>query len=138
MVILGVLATGVVLVLPDPAIEQRKASLHAWVAQAESAALRSSAEARPWGWEIGQSGARLLVRQAEQWVPAPDRDPVALPLAAGLVVEALEIEGQRHPIGSRIVFSGTPPLFVLQIAGKDARWTISGLPNGQIALEALR
>lgn len=136
LVILGVLASSVVLALPDPAIEERRSSLHAWQAQAEHAALRAAAEARPWAWEIGPHGARLLSRGADGWQPA--LPPVLLPLAPGLAVTRLEIDGQPRPLGSRIVFAGTPPLFAIHIAGPSEGWRLAGAANGLIALEPAR
>jgi prepilin-type N-terminal cleavage/methylation domain-containing protein len=136
LVILGVLATSVVLVLPDPAIDARRASLHAWQQQAETAALQASAEARPWAWEIGSQGARLLTRTTDGWRPATP--PVLLPLAPGLVVTTLEINGQPRPLGSRIVFAGPPPLFSIQIDGPENIWQLAGQPSGLITLEPLR
>ncbi len=136
LVILGVLATSVVLVLPDPAVDARRSSLRAWQQQAETAALQASAEARPWAWEIGSLGARLLTRTTDGWRPATP--PALLPLAPGLAVTALEIDGQPRPLGSRIVFAGPPPLFAIQIGGAQEAWQLAGQPSGLITLEPLR
>lgn len=138
LAILGVLAGGVALTLPDPADGERRAVLRAWQAQAETAALRAAAEARPWAWEAGPEAARLLVDGGGRWRPAPDRLGLPRPLPPGWRVAGLEIDGQPRPPGSRIVFGGVPPLFVLNLAGDDRRWRIAGLPSGRVTLEEVR
>lgn len=138
LAILGVLAGGVALALPDPADGERRATLRAWQAQAETAARRAAAEARPWAWETGPETARLLVDGGGRWRPAPVDAGPARPLPPGLRVAGLEIDGQPRPPGSRIVFGGVPPLFVLNLAGESGRWRIAGLPSGRVTLEEVR
>lgn len=138
LVILAVLATGVALTLSDPADSERQAGLRAWQAQAASAAMRASAEARPWAWEIGPAGARLLVRDDKRWLPSGSREGALLPLPAGLHVEQLEIDGQTRQLGSRIVFADPPPLFAIRLAGGGRRWLLAGQPNGSVTLEEIR
>ncbi|WP_374343618.1 type II secretion system protein [Azonexus sp.] len=138
LAIVGVLAGGVALALPDPADGQRRTAVRAWQAQAETAALRAAAEARPWAWEAGPEAARLLVDGGGRWRPAPDGAGQPRPLPPGLRIAGLEIDGQPRPPGSRIVFGGVPPLFVLDLAGDGGRWRIAGLPSGRVTLEEMR
>jgi general secretion pathway protein H len=134
MVIVGVLATSVVLTLPDSGLGQRQASVRAWQALAESAALRAEAQAQPYAWEVSEGQARLWVLEGNQW-RAPLHPAIhSVALAEGLAVEQLESEGQRLPLGSRIVFAGTPPLFTVRISGHGRRWQLDGQPNGSIRL----
>ena len=134
MVIVGVLATSVVLTLPDSALSQRQASVRGWQALAESAALRAEAQAQPYAWEVSAGQARLWVLDGNQW-RAPLLPAIhSVALADGLAVDQLESEGQRLPLGSRIVFAGTPPLFSVRISGHGRLWQLDGQPNGSITL----
>ena len=134
MVILGVLATSVVLTLPDTGLSERRASVRGWQALAETAALHAEAQAQAFAWEITERQARLLVFENNQWQPPAQAVPSAATLAEGLAVDYLESDGQRLPLGGRIIFAGTPPLFVVAIHGHGRRWQLSGQPSGAIAL----
>lgn len=134
LVIVGVLASSVVLTLPDTALAQRRASVHAWLAQAETAALRAEAQATPFAWQISERQAQLLVLEGDQWHAPAASIASPLALAEGLAVDHLENDGQRLPLGSRILFAGSPPLFVVKISGHGRRWQLDGQPNGTITL----
>lgn len=134
MVIVGVLATSVVLTLPDSGLSQRRASVRGWQALAETLALRAEAQAQAYAWEISEREAKLWVLEGGQWqAPLPSESNTAI-LAEGLAVDYLESEGQRLPLGSRIVFAGTPPLFSVRISGQGRSWLLDGQPNGNITL----
>ncbi len=134
LVVLGVLATSVVLTLPDPKEAAQRSSVLSWQRQLEEAALRAEAEARPWAWEITAEGSRLLSQRDGRWRSSGE---AAQPLAEGLRLGALEIDGQPRPIHSRIVFAGAAPLFALELSAAHRRWRITGLPNGRIVQEEL-
>lgn len=134
MVIVGVLATSVVLTLPDSGLSQRRASVRGWQALAETVALRAEAQAQPHAWEIGEREAKLWVLEREHWQAPLQSETNTAILAEGLAVDYLESEGQRLPLGSRIVFAGTPPLFSVRISGQGRSWQLDGQPNGSITL----
>lgn len=135
MAILGIMVTGVALALPDSAAHQQRDSVLTWQRQAQMAALKAEAEARPWAWEIETAGARLLIHDDRHWLPAETTESNWQALADGLTITRLEIDGQPQALGSRIVFAGIPPLFVVHIAGGGRQWQLSGHPNGMIHLE---
>ncbi len=134
MLIVGILATSVVLTLPDTGLSQRRASVRGWKTMAETAALRAEARAQPYAWEISETQARLLILERNRWQVPEQAEASTLALAEGLAVDHLENDGQRLPLGSRIVFSGTPPLFVIRIGGHGRSWQLDGQPNGAIAM----
>lgn len=135
MAIIGVLATSVALTLPDSNAEQRRKDMQALRRQAESAALRAEAEAVPWAWKIDNEGARLLRYSGTQWVAASDRIGIFHALPEGMTISRLEIDGKAQALGSRIVFSEAPPLFIVDMAGGGRFWRFSGQPGGAILLE---
>lgn len=142
LVIVGVLAGGIALAMPDPAAAERSAALRDWHRQADLAARRALAGARPWAWEIGQApgnltAARLLVDENGQWRPAAGADGHWRPLPAGLRLSTLDIEGQTGMTGGRIVFAAIPPLFAVDLDDGGKRWRIAGRPSGAIAMERL-
>lgn len=134
--ILGILAGGVVLSLPDSERATRQAAVQAWRDQAAHAARRARAEARPWAWEIGPAGARVLVSNGAGWRPA-DGEPGRLrPLPPGLRLDNIEDETQARGQRGRIVFNRIPPLFAVDIGDGGQGWRIAGLASGQVVLEA--
>ncbi len=135
LAIVGIMLTAVTLVLPDPDEQARRESLRGWQRQAETAALQAQSQARAWAWEVGPRSARLLQRAGDQWLPAEGALGAWLPLAEGLSVTGLELDGQPLEAGRRIVFDGVPPLFVLRIAEGQRVWQLSGQPSGLITLE---
>lgn len=135
MAILAIMLTSVSLVLPDPADQARRDSLRSWQRQAETAALQAQRQARAWAWEVGPRSARLLQRAGGQWLPAEGALGTWLPLAEGLSVSALELDGQPLVAGQRIVFDGLPPIFALRITDGQQQWQLSGQPSGLITLE---
>lgn len=137
LAILGILAGGVVLSLPDGERAQRQAAMQGWRDQAANAARRARAEARPWAWEVSPNGARLLVGDGGRWRPVPGADGQPRPLPPGMRLENLESEEQNGGQRGRIVFAGIPPLFVVRLADASQRWQIAGLASGQIVLERL-
>ena len=134
MLIVGVLATSVVLTLPDNGLSQGRASVRGWQILAETAALRAEAQAQPHAWEITERQARLWVLEGNQWRAPLQSATNTVALAEGLAVDQLESEGQPLPLGSRIVFAGTPPLFRVRISGQGRSWQLDGQPNGSISL----
>lgn len=134
--ILGILAGGVLLSLPDSERATRQAVVQAWRDQAAHAARRARAEARPWAWEIGPAGARVLVSNGAGWRPA-DGEPGRLrPLPPGLRLDNIEDETQARGQRGRIVFNRIPPLFAVDIGDGGQGWRIAGLASGQVVLEA--
>lgn len=137
MVIIGVLATAVALTLPEQGLSERRASVQAWQIMAETAALQAEAKAQPFAWEVSEREARILVFDQQQWQAPAQPVMSRATLAEGLLVDYLESEGQRLPLGGRIIFAGSPPLFVVAIHGHGRRWELNGLPNGTITLSEL-
>jgi len=59
-------------------------------------------------------------------------------LPAGIVIEALQIEGAGDAARDGVVFqpSGELPAFRVVIAGAGARWSVVGTPDGTIRAQA--
>lgn len=136
LAVIGIVAGGVALTLPDPRAGERRAAVQAWQAQAATAARRARAEARPWAWEIGPDGGRLLVDDDGRWRTASGSDGNRLPLPPGFRLERVEIDGEVRGGVRRIVFAAVPPLFAVDLADAGGRWRIAGQPSGRISLEA--
>ena len=134
MVILGVLATGVALVLPDTAERQREQRVQALLRQARQAARFAEVRGIAHAWQLDGGLARIQERPADDWL---DLDAVAAkPLVFGteLALAALEVEGQTgSATRGRVVFlPGEPPLFAVSLTGGGRTWRIEGLPSGVI------
>jgi len=136
LILLGILATSVVPALPDSRLGAHRNSARAWQEQAETAARQASREARDWAWQVNNGTARLLVEKDATWRPA-ELQPPFLPLAEGLALERLEIDGHAQAPGSLIRFGATPPLFVVRLGDGARHWQIAGLPSGLISLEEM-
>ena len=86
MAIVGVLATSVVLTLPDNGLSQGRASVRGWQILAETAALRAEAQAQPYAWEITERQAGLWVLEGNQWRAPAQAATNNVGLAEGLAV----------------------------------------------------
>lgn len=137
LILLGILATVVVPTLPDGSLAARRQSAGAWQAQAEAGSRQANHEARLWGWQVERDTARLLVAQDDVWRLAESL-PSTLPLAEGMALESIEIEGRLQPAGTVIRFGEMPPLFVVRLGDGQRHWQIVGLPSGMIQLEETR
>ena len=124
LVIVSVLATSIALALPDPQPARQAESIRAWHREAQTLATRAMADGRALAWEVGVVEAQVI----DEVSRAP------LPLAAGLQVAALDVEGQRRSLPARIAFTDVPESFVVVIRTTDDErgWQIVGRPSGAV------
>lgn len=129
LVIVSVLATSIALTLPDPQPARQAESVRAWQREAQTLATRAMADGRALAWEIGVREARVI----DEATRAP------LPLAAGLHVAALDIDGQQRALPTRLAFADVPDSFIVVIRTTDDErgWQIVGRPSGAVDLVAL-
>jgi prepilin-type N-terminal cleavage/methylation domain-containing protein len=138
MVILATLAGAVSLSLPDDRLGRQQAAVEGWYRQAQWAADRSLWQGRPHAWEVGEAGARVLVRRDGQWTAPEPAESRPYPLPDGLRVTVVENEGQVRRAGERIVFrGGDVPLFDVRLESSLGSWRISGNPGGRIDWQRL-
>lgn len=137
MVMLGVLATGVVMVLPDAAQRAREERVQALLRQARQAARLAEASGVAHAWLFDGGQARLQERAQDDWLDLDAAAAKPLPFGAELALAAIEVEGEARSAGrGRVVFlPGEPPLFAVSVAGGGRTWRIEGLPSGVIRID---
>lgn len=136
--IVGILASGVSLALPDPQARAREESLLAWRAELVYAArqARRNGEAHAWEWENGRT--HTLIKQDGIWEKTEPASLAPPPRQHDLLFSGGSVDGQ--PLGTRvrIVFTQSPPVFHLRFStsahGETRQWQLIGQANGVIRL----
>lgn len=136
--IVGILASGVSLALPDAQARAREESLLAWRAELVYAArqARRNGEAHAWAWENGRT--HILIKQDGIWEKTEPASLVPPPRQHDLIFSGGSVDGQPIDTRVRIVFTQSPPIFHLRFStsahGETRQWLLIGQANGVIRL----
>ena len=138
MAILGILSTFVALsTAPDP---RRLAGAEA---ERLGLLLEAALQEAQWGgrtigWSADAKSYRFWQADSERrWQPITDEDLFRTrPLAEGMGVLGVEVEGQTLPPGALLIFSpASVPLFQITLSAPQGTLTLRGLPSGKVDLQ---
>jgi general secretion pathway protein H len=97
-------------------------------------------QGRVFAFSAERESYRFLRLERNGRLKATGSDDLLRPqrLPAGIVIEALQIEGAGDAARDGLVFqpSGELPAFRVVIAGTGARWSVVGAPDGTIRAQA--
>lgn len=97
-------------------------------------------QGRVFAFSAERESYRFLRLERNGRLKATGSDDLLRPqrLPAGIVIEALQIEGAGDAARDGVVFqpSGELPAFRVVIAGGGARWSVVGAPDGTIRAQA--
>jgi general secretion pathway protein H len=99
-------------------------------------------QGRVFAFGAGRDTYRFLRLDRDGKLKIPNDDELLRPrqLPPGIVIESLKIEGAENeatqPQGVVFQPSGDLPAFRILLAGRGARWSVVGAPDGTIRAEA--
>ena len=143
LAILGILGGGVALSLPDTHAGAQRTSLETWQHEIERGILLAETRGDLLEWRLETTHshtatattARLWRRDAASPESRPTPlSPHPMPLADGLIIREILIDGRSVPTEQPIHLGDPLPLFELRISDARHDWLLRSRPDAQVDL----